>query len=43
MFRPGHRAQDWGDHAKPMWKGRLRILEKSTGVTLQFEDATTGE
>lgn len=38
----GHRANDWGDLAKPLWKGRLRIVEKSGGLTLQFEDATTG-
>ncbi|KAH8117069.1 adaptin ear-binding coat-associated protein 1 [Phellopilus nigrolimitatus] len=39
----GHRAQDWGDLASPLWKGRLRIIENSAGVALQFEDATTGE
>ncbi|KAI5119945.1 hypothetical protein M0805_002134 [Coniferiporia weirii] len=39
----GHRAQDWGDLASPLWKGRLRIIERSAGVTLRFEDATTGE
>lgn len=38
----GHRANDWGDLAKPLWKGRLRIVEKSGGLILQFEDATTG-
>ncbi|KAL5529489.1 hypothetical protein ACEPAG_5474 [Sanghuangporus baumii] len=38
----GHRAQDWGDLASPLWKGRLRIVEKSN-VMLLFEDATTGE
>lgn len=37
----GHRAQDWGDLAAPLWKGRLRIVEKSN-ATLMFEDATTG-
>ncbi|THH06708.1 hypothetical protein EW145_g3893 [Phellinidium pouzarii] len=39
----GHRAQDWGDLASPLWKGRLRIIEKSAGITLRFEDATTGD
>jgi len=39
----GHRAGDWGDLAKPLWKGRLRIIEKSAGATLQFEDTQTGE
>ena len=39
----GHRAQDWGDLAKPLWKGRLRIIEKSsTGVALMLEDPNTG-
>ena len=38
----GHRAQEWGDLANPLWKGRLRIIERSKGVTIQFEDATTG-
>ncbi|KIL69853.1 hypothetical protein M378DRAFT_157084 [Amanita muscaria Koide BX008] len=39
----GHRAGDWGDLGNPLWKGRLRIIERSNGVSLQFEDATTGE
>ena len=39
----GHRAQEWGDLANPLWKGRLRIIERSKGVAIQFEDATTGE
>ncbi|THH30748.1 hypothetical protein EUX98_g3439 [Antrodiella citrinella] len=40
----GHRAQEWGDLAQPLWKGRIRIIERSsTGVALQFEDATTGD
>ncbi|THG99974.1 hypothetical protein EW026_g2481 [Hermanssonia centrifuga] len=39
----GHRAQEWGDLGNPLWKGRLRIIERSKGVALQFEDAITGE
>ncbi|KAF8623554.1 hypothetical protein AX15_006325 [Amanita polypyramis BW_CC] len=39
----GHRASDWGDLGNPLWKGRLRIIERSEGVTIQFEDASTGE
>ncbi|KAG2146865.1 uncharacterized protein EDB93DRAFT_1147784 [Suillus bovinus] len=39
----GHRANDWGDLAQPLWKGRLRIVEKSSGAALMFEDAQTGE
>jgi hypothetical protein len=38
----GHRAQEWGDLAQPLWKGRLRVLEKSGSVTLLFEDSQTG-
>jgi adaptin ear-binding coat-associated protein 1/2 len=38
----GHQAADWGDLSKPLWKGRLRIIEKSAGVSLLFEDANTG-
>lgn len=38
----GHRAQEWGDLGNPLWKGRLRIIEKGAGVTLKFEDPTTG-
>ncbi|KAH9857209.1 hypothetical protein C2E23DRAFT_720462 [Lenzites betulinus] len=37
----GHRAQEWGDLGSPLWKGRLRIIERSSGVALQFEDPTT--
>ncbi|KAG6898276.1 hypothetical protein C0992_000721 [Termitomyces sp. T32_za158] len=39
----GHRANEWGDLAQPLWKGRLRIIERSTGAALQFEDSQTGE
>ncbi|KAF8720577.1 hypothetical protein AX14_010921 [Amanita brunnescens Koide BX004] len=39
----GHKASDWGDLGNPLWKGRLRIIERSEGVSVQFEDATTGE
>ncbi|EGN95646.1 hypothetical protein SERLA73DRAFT_142488 [Serpula lacrymans var. lacrymans S7.3] len=39
----GHRANDWGDLAQPLWKGRLRITEKSNVAALLFEDAQTGE
>ncbi|KAG6833653.1 hypothetical protein H0H87_002849 [Tephrocybe sp. NHM501043] len=39
----GHRANEWGDLAQPLWKGRLRILEKAKGAALQFEDGQTGE
>ncbi|KAH9928168.1 uncharacterized protein B0H18DRAFT_1001564 [Fomitopsis serialis] len=39
----GHRAQEWGDLGQPLWKGRLRIIERSSGVSIQFEDVNTGE
>lgn len=39
----GHRANEWGDLAQPLWKGRLRIIEKSSSAALYFEDAQTGE
>ncbi|KAJ8507482.1 hypothetical protein ONZ45_g10148 [Pleurotus djamor] len=39
----GHRAAEWGDLAQPLWKGRLRIIEKSAGVAIYFEDSQTGE
>ena len=38
----GHRANEWGDLAQPLWKGRLRIIEKSSSAALYFEDAQTG-
>jgi adaptin ear-binding coat-associated protein 1/2 len=38
----GHRAGDWGDLASPLWKGRLRFIEKGSGAALLFEDGTTG-
>jgi ABC-type Fe3+ transport system substrate-binding protein len=39
----GHRANNWGDLASPLWKGRLRILENSKGAALHLDDAQTGE
>ncbi|KAJ7749548.1 adaptin ear-binding coat-associated protein 1 [Mycena maculata] len=39
----GHRAGEWGDLSTPLWKGRLRIIEKSSGAALLFEDASSGE
>ena len=39
----GHRAGEWGDLAQPLWKGRLRFIDKgSKGAALMFEDGTTG-
>ncbi|KAF9052825.1 hypothetical protein BJ165DRAFT_805038 [Panaeolus papilionaceus] len=39
----GYRANDWGDLASPLWKGRLRIIETSKGAALHLEDSQTGE
>ena len=39
----GHRANNWGDLAAPLWKGRLRILENSKGAALHLEDPQTGK
>jgi hypothetical protein len=39
----GHRANDWGDLADPLWKGRLRIVERAGSAALLFEDSQTGE
>ncbi|KAF5373620.1 hypothetical protein D9758_000871 [Tetrapyrgos nigripes] len=39
----GHRAGEWGDLAQPLWKGRMRIIEKSAGVSILYEDSATGE
>ncbi|EKM55326.1 uncharacterized protein PHACADRAFT_255870 [Phanerochaete carnosa HHB-10118-sp] len=39
----GHRAQEWGDLGNPLWKGRLRIIERKSGVAIQFEDVSTVE
>ncbi|KAJ7085676.1 hypothetical protein B0H15DRAFT_845889 [Mycena belliarum] len=39
----GHRAGEWGDLSAPLWKGRMRIVENSTGAAILFEDGSTGE
>jgi len=38
----GHRAQEWGDLGNPLWKGRLRIIEKGADTNIMFEDPNTG-
>lgn len=38
----GHRAQEWGDLSQPLWKGRMRVVEKLDAVSLLFEDAQNG-
>ncbi|KIJ44287.1 hypothetical protein M422DRAFT_779381 [Sphaerobolus stellatus SS14] len=39
----GYRAVEWGDLSQPLWKGRLRIIETSKGVSIRLEDSQTGE
>lgn len=38
----GYRANEWGNLSEPLWKGRLRIVEKGTTAALLFEDNQTG-
>ncbi|ORY55548.1 adaptin ear-binding coat-associated protein 1 NECAP-1 [Leucosporidium creatinivorum] len=43
----GYRAASWGDMGQPLWRGRLRVLEKGSDVPskcfIRLEDANTGE
>ncbi|GAA6029964.1 hypothetical protein JCM8097_009191 [Rhodosporidiobolus ruineniae] len=43
----GYRAADWGEMTEPMWRGRLRVIEKGSDIPtkciLQLEDKETGE
>ncbi|TRM57604.1 hypothetical protein BD626DRAFT_574396 [Schizophyllum amplum] len=39
----GHRAAEWGDLGAPLWKGRMRIIEKGEAAALMLEDGQTGE
>ncbi|KAL1701832.1 hypothetical protein EV121DRAFT_293909 [Schizophyllum commune] len=39
----GHRAAEWGDLGAPLWKGRMRIIEKGENAALLLEDSQTGE
>ncbi|BGP53165.1 hypothetical protein JCM8202_003680 [Rhodotorula sphaerocarpa] len=43
----GYRAAEWGEMTEPMWRGRLRIIEKGSEVpttcSINLEDANTGE
>ncbi|GAA5850698.1 hypothetical protein JCM8547_009062 [Rhodosporidiobolus lusitaniae] len=43
----GYRAAEWGEMTEPMWRGRLRVLEKGaeapTKCFLNLEDKETGE
>ncbi|GAA5965723.1 hypothetical protein JCM8115_000898 [Rhodotorula mucilaginosa] len=43
----GYRAAEWGEMSEPMWRGRLRVIEKGSEVPtscyINLEDANTGE
>jgi len=40
----GYRAAEWGNLSEPLWKGRMRVIEKSSdGVSLRLEDPNTGD
>ncbi|KAM0751579.1 adaptin ear-binding coat-associated protein 1 NECAP-1 [Meredithblackwellia eburnea MCA 4105] len=43
----GYKAATWGDMGQPLWKGRIRVIEKGSGVPskcfVRLEDANTGE
>lgn len=38
----GYKAQEWGDLAEPLWKGRMRIIETSKICAIRLEDANSG-
>lgn len=41
----GYKAAEWGDMEAFLWKGRLRIMERSDATTcsIRLEDADSGE
>ncbi|WFD25966.1 hypothetical protein MNAN1_000939 [Malassezia nana] len=39
----GYRATEWGDMAKPLWSGRIRVLEHAETCEIRLEDNETGE
>ena len=39
----GCRAADWGDMEKHLWKGRMRVMERSESCEIRLEDADSGE
>ncbi|KAF8759884.1 hypothetical protein RHS01_01480 [Rhizoctonia solani] len=39
----GYRAAEWGDLGSPLWKGRMRIIERNSGCSIRLEDSQTGE
>ena len=38
----GYRAAEWGDTSKPLWTGRLRVLEHADLCEIRLEDASSG-
>ncbi|GAA5900945.1 hypothetical protein JCM5296_004936 [Sporobolomyces johnsonii] len=43
----GYRAAEWGEMTEPMWRGRLRVMEKGSDVPtkcfINLEDKDSGE
>ncbi|GAA5996938.1 adaptin-ear-binding coat-associated family protein [Rhodotorula paludigena] len=43
----GYRAAEWGEMTEPMWRGRLRVIERGNDIPTQclvnLEDANSGE
>ncbi|GAA5979217.1 hypothetical protein JCM10908_002842 [Rhodotorula pacifica] len=43
----GYRAAEWGEMSEPMWRGRMRVIEKGseipTSCFINLEDANSGE
>ncbi|GAA5912091.1 hypothetical protein JCM6882_002029 [Rhodosporidiobolus microsporus] len=43
----GYRAAEWGEMTEPMWRGRLRVIEKGSDIPtkcfLNLEDKDSGE
>ncbi|GAA5876860.1 hypothetical protein JCM3774_000794 [Rhodotorula dairenensis] len=43
----GYRAAEWGEMSEPMWRGRLRVIERGSEVPtacfINLEDANSGE
>ncbi|GAA5974152.1 hypothetical protein JCM11641_003468 [Rhodosporidiobolus odoratus] len=43
----GYRAAEWGEMTEPMWRGRLRVIEKGSDVPtkcfINLEDKESGE
>lgn len=38
----GYRASEWGDTSKPLWSGRLCVMELEDRCEIRLEDGSTG-